>query len=229
MAGVRTLALAALAMTAVALLGPGGQQPVRFDMVDGGNGLAVMRNEVTIGQWRQCVSDGGCSFMPRPGPGALDDNYPVTGVGALDASEFAAWAAHVTGEPWRLPTLEEWYGFSGVEPFRPKKIFTDPRLAWAATYGAEGVIDPTLQKPSAFGVNGRGIADVHGNVWEWTATCVVPALAGDDGHCPAYFAAGEHEAKVPVFVRDPSAGGCATGTPPAHLGLRLVRDLPPQS
>ncbi len=225
MAGIRSLFLAMTAALAVALLQTGERQPIFFNMVDVGSGLQVMRHEVTIGEWRQCVSEGGCSFMPKPGLGATDDSYPVTGVGALDVEEFVAWASKASGQELRLPTLEEWYAFSEVPPFRPKKIFTDPRLAWAATYGSEGRIDPTLRKPSTYGASSTGIADVKGNVWEWTSSCVV-TVTGATHHCPAYFAAGEHEAKVPVFVRDPSAGGCATGTPPAHLGFRLVLDSP---
>jgi formylglycine-generating enzyme required for sulfatase activity len=225
MAGIRSLFLAMTAALAVALFQQEGRQPLSFDMVDAGGGLQVMRHEVTIAEWRQCVSDGGCTFMPKPGRGATDDNFPVTGVGALDVEKFVAWARKASEQELRLPTLDEWYAFSEVPPFRPKKIFTDPRLAWAATYGSESKIDPTLRKSSGFGVNNKGIADVKGNVWEWTSSCVV-AVIGATHHCPAYFAAGEHEAKVPVFVRDPSAGGCATGTPPAHLGFRLVTDSP---
>jgi formylglycine-generating enzyme required for sulfatase activity len=220
MGGIRTTGLMLVMALAVALFPRHTQRPPALDMIEARNGLAVMRHEVSIAQWRQCFAEGGCSFMPAPAQGALDESFPATGIGALDAAEFVTWAQERIDPRLRLPTIAEWYGFSGVTPYRPKKIFTDPRLAWAATYGAEGKIDPTLRAPGGFGTNAAGIADVKGNVWEWTSSCVV---AGGDAHCPAYFAAGEHEAKVPVFVRDPSAGGCATGTPPAHLGLRLVR------
>ena len=68
-----------------------------------------------------------------------------------------------------------------------------------------------------------GVADLDGNVWEWTATCTSKDLEGEAiTHCPAFVAAGEHDAVVSVFIRDPAIGGCASGTPPQHLGLRLV-------
>jgi hypothetical protein len=35
---------------------------------------------------------------------------------------------------------------------------------------------------------------------------------------------GRHRAVVIDFVRDASAGGCAAGVPPDHLGFRLVRE-----
>lgn len=41
----------------------------------------------------------------------------------------------------------------------------------------------------------------------------------------AFFVAGEHIAVIPYLVRDPARGGCAVGTPPAHLGMRLVSDM----
>jgi formylglycine-generating enzyme required for sulfatase activity len=225
MAGPRSfLALLAMAL-AVAVLPLGPRQPFSFDMVSVGDDLSVMRHEVTIAQWNSCVKDGGCAFQPKDVASETDDKYPVTGIGILDAQEFEAWARQKSGLDLRLPTLEEWYAFSGVPPYQPKMIFTDPRLAWAATYGSDGKVDPTLRPSGGFGANANGIADVRGNVWEWTSDCVaVMPKADEDRRCPAYFAVGEHEARVPVFVRDPSAGGCATGTPPAHLGLRLVKD-----
>lgn len=222
MAGVRTLSLAIVAALAAAVLSQVLRQPLVFDMVAASPGLQVMRSEVTRAQWRQCVAAAACSFMPKAGLGAIDDSYPVTGINALDAEEFVAWARRASGLEVRLPTLAEWQAFSEVTPEKPKEIFTDPRLAWAATYGSGARLDPKLRKPGGFGKNSKGIADVKGNVWEWTSTCVMAA----SGHCPAYFAMGEHEAKVTLFVRDPATGGCATGRPPAHLGLRLVLSSP---
>ncbi len=222
MTGLRTLILALAVGTAVAVImpQPDPKREVDLGLVKTGHGLSVMHHEVTIDQWQLCVVDGDCSFQPKPGLGAASGNFPVTGIGALDALEFATWAQDKVSPKLRLPTLAEWYAFSGVTPYQPKEIFTDPRLAWAATYGTGGKLDPTLRQSGGFDVNASGIADVKGNVWEFTATCVIPDFG--EARCPAYFAAGEHKAKIPVFVRDPSAGGCATGTPPAHLGLRLV-------
>ena len=38
---------------------------------------------------------------------------------------------------------------------------------------------------------------------------------------------GLHRAYMSNFVRDGKSGGCAVGTPPEHLGFRLVRDDSP--
>jgi formylglycine-generating enzyme required for sulfatase activity len=219
MIGIRSILVGTLSLLAMALFAPQHAQPLLLNWVDVGQGLHVMRHEVSIAQWRQCVGEHGCSFMPRLGLGAIDDGFPVTGIGALDAQEFVAWASLRTGRKVRLPTLEEWYRFSEVPFYKPTKIFTDPRLAWAASYGSEDTVDPTLKRQGGFGQNTKGVADVEGNVWEWTSSCV---MNQDAAHCPAFFAAGKHEAIISVFVRDPSSGGCATGTPPAHIGIRLL-------
>ena len=219
MVGARSFLLASVLALAVAFYAPRQEQPLTLNWKDAGNGLLVMQHEVTIGLWQRCVDDGGCKFSPKRGLGAKDENFPVTGIGALDAQEFVAWAQNATGENVQLPTLEQWHEFSEMPKVASAKRFEDPRLAWAADYGSETSVDPTLKPSGGFGLTSKQIADVKGNVWEWTSTCVVDVRTD---RCPAYYAAGLHDAKIPVFIRDPSSGGCATGTPPTHLGLRLV-------
>ncbi len=203
------------------LFNRGSNASIELDFVSVGHGLSVMRNEVTESEWGACVADDGCHFQPTSKTARQGGPYPVTGVGVLDAQEFVLWAQNTIDPHVRLPTLEEWYTFSELRPVRPKTVFTDPRLAWAATYGTDGAIDPRLRTSGGFGANSKGLEDIKGNVWEWTSTC---AANTSPQRCPAFYAAGEHETRVPIFVRDPSSGGCATGTPPAHLGIRLVRD-----
>jgi formylglycine-generating enzyme required for sulfatase activity len=188
--------------------------------------LLVSRYEVSIADWQLCLDDGGCSFKPRPGLGAIGENFPVTGVNWFDVNEYVAWARQRSGLRLRLPTLAEWNTIAHKPAFdkRPK-LFSDPRLAWAAGYDTSAAQPPRLKISGSFKPTREGVADIGGNVWEWTATCVSAGFAGGDAaRCPAYMAAGEHEAVVPVFVRDPAAGGCALGTPPTHLGFRLVAD-----
>ena len=183
----------------------------------------VGRYEITWALWRQCHEAGACDVLPRPGRREADGRFPVTGVNWLDAGQFVAWLNARTHLGYRLPTLDEWREFAGVRPGETKrKLFDDPRLAWAADYGTSRARSRKVKPSGHFGLAQSGVADIDGNVWEWTSTCV----AADPTHCPAYYAAGEdHIAEIPVFLRDAYGGGCSAGVPPANLGLRLVRDL----
>jgi len=108
----------------------------------------------------------------------------------------------------------------------------DPAQAWIARYEAETSRGtPAVAKPQpvgAFGINSKGLADVAGNVWEWTETCFVRASL-DGGNervtntnCGVRVVQGAHRTYMTDFVRDPRTGGCAAGVPPANLGFRLV-------
>lgn len=190
--------------------------------VDAGRRLAVGRYEVSWQDWKRCHDAGACAYLPPPGRRDSDRPIPVTGVNRFDVAQFIAWVNVGAARHYRLPTAQEWNAFAAAlaRPER-KTLFTDPRLAWAADYGGTADVSGPVEPSGHFGALGNGIHDLAGNVWEWTATCARP---GDDPTCPAYIAAGLHEAAVSIFIRDPAAGGCSTGTPPTHIGFRLVSD-----
>lgn len=95
-------------------------------------------------------------------------------------------------------------------------------MAWAADYGSMPAISGVIRPSGGFGALPNGISDLTGNVWEWTATCAKDGF--DPSRCPAYKVEGQHETALSIFVRDPFSGGCAAGTPPNHVGFRLVSD-----
>ncbi len=186
--------------------------------------LLVARHEVTAASWQQCHDEGGCSYMPVVS--TTTGSFPVVGVNWFDVEEYLSWANAHAGGGLRLPTLAEWRVIdrSFLHKKRPP-LFMDPRLAWAANYGLETSPSGPPRVGGSFSTTPDGISDLDGNVWEWTSSCVAPRFDDTKGsRCPAYVAAGEHEANVPVFVRIPASGGCAIGTPPTHLGFRLVAD-----
>lgn len=196
-------------------------QLIPLSLIDNGERvLLVSRYEVTVASWRQCFNSGGCSYLPVS-PSA-SGQLPVTGVNWFDVNEYLLWSNSRNGGELRLPTLAEWREIArSLAHEKPAPLFTDPRLAWAATYGQEPIQTGPPRRIGAFSTTPDGISDLDGNVWEWTSSC---AKLGFGDLCPAYVAAGEHEAAISVFVRDPGSGGCATGTPPTHLGFRLVSD-----
>lgn len=189
-----------------------------------GRSLQVGEIEVTWQDWKRCYEARGCSFLPRPARIDGGKTFPVVGVNRLDVDEFIAWVNSRDTRQYRLPTADEWDAFAAELP-KPKteKLFTDPRLAWAADYGQMPALPARVQPSGDFGVLPNGLKDLGGNVWEWTATCA--ASDADDGRCPAFVAQGLHEAVISVFIRDPATGGCASGVPPPHVGFRLVSDI----
>jgi formylglycine-generating enzyme required for sulfatase activity len=224
-AGVTTTLLAG-AMALLAPDGSGGISLPAFQAVtlDDGRVLYVQKREVSIALWNRCHAAEACPF-PLASPEASGEAfYPATGLSWIDATVFSDWPSAESGHALRFPTRHEWREVArDVLPDAPEPLFNAPELAWASTYLLEQSV-PRRLKPAGMGdATPEGIDDLTNNVWEWTADC---APGADANRCPAYFAAGLHDAVIPFLVRDPARGGCAVGTPPPHLGMRLVSDEP---
>lgn len=196
--------------------------------------LAIMQHQVSAADYQHCVEDGSCRALDRGV--AIAANRPAVQVSWHDASAYAGWLSRKSGDHYRLPTDEEW-AFAARSKFRDDGLPADPQdpsKRWLSRYEREAEL--TLDDTEAhvfgrFGVNENGVADLAGNVWEWTDTCFVRSVLDDDGHalrsnanCGVRVAEGAHRAYVTDFIRDARAGGCASGTPPSNLGFRLVRE-----
>lgn len=193
----------------------------------GGDRIYVQKFEVTVAEWNRCHTDGACDLALRA-PARQDPTLiPATGLNFVDVTQYLTWINRHARHVFRLPTAEEWDVMAkDVLPEEPDPIFTDPDLSWASTYLTEGLAPRRLSPQGSFSVSPEGIVDLDGSVWEWTEDCYAGEGVGpiDRDRCPAFFAGGEHVAAIPYLVRDPARGGCAVGSPPAHLGLRLVSD-----
>jgi formylglycine-generating enzyme required for sulfatase activity len=198
-----------------------------IDLPDGRQ-LFVQRHEVSVAEWNTCFLDGGCTLELRAQPDHDPAKTPATGLSYLDVQEYIRWINTATLESFRLPTASEWNAMAAsVLPDKPDPLFTDPSLTWASSYLTEGIAPRALKPQGSFSTSPEGIADLDGSVWEWTQECFAGAREGiDPNRCPAFFVGGEHVAAMSYLVRDPARGGCAVGTPPAHLGMRLVSDEP---
>ena len=193
-----------------------------------GDELHVQRYEVTVAEWNTCHASGGCFLELRTRPDQDPATTPATGLSYVDVQEYLAWINRVTYHDFRLPTAAEWnFMAASVLPEKSDPLFTDPSLTWAASYLIEGTAPRALKPQGSFSTSPEGIADLDGSVWEWTQECYAGASEGvDPARCPAFFVGGEHVAAMSYLIRDPARGGCAVGTPPAHLGMRLVSDTP---
>lgn len=216
--------LSGLAVAALLGLRQPAPDDIRFRPVAMSDGatLQVMTREVTRREWKACADAGACEDLTGTIPDGEPD-MPMTGVNRFDVESYLAWVNAESRHQVRLPTATEWKTIAAALPRRKYgKLFDDPRLSWAADYGSMPAISGVIRPSGGFGTLANGISDLAGNVWEWTDTCARDSF--DPSRCPAYKVEGEHETAMPIFVRDPFSGGCAAGTPPNHVGFRLVSE-----
>lgn len=197
--------------------------------------LTIMQFQVSAADYALCVADAACDAATPVNIGEGD--VPVTGVNYGDATSYAAWLSQRTGQTWTLPTDAEWTFAAGeraVDEGLDLDDSANPALRWLADYQAEARRDSTSgripQPLGSFGSNQHGLADIAGNVWEWTQTChrrvhvdAAGTVLSAAPACSIRLLDGEHRAPMSTFVRDAKSGGCSVGTPPANFGFRLVQ------
>ncbi|PVB61497.1 SUMF1/EgtB/PvdO family nonheme iron enzyme [Labrenzia sp. 011] len=200
--------------------------------------LEIMKFQVSRAEYAACVADGACqASVVSQGGSATSADLPQTEVNWYDATAYAAWFSRQTRQHWRLPDDREWQR-AAAERFFEDEIVPeeedDPAQRWLAAYArnvaARGSGEPEPQPRGSFGENSHGVADMAGNVWEWTTTCVANSELTADGvppvkqeYCGAHIAEGKHRAIIIDLVRNPKVGGCAVGLPADYVGFRLVR------
>ena len=199
--------------------------------------IAIMKHHVSRADYERCVATAACRPLDSRPP-ANADRVPAVGVSWHDAIAYAAWLSRETGYRYRLPTDEEW-AYAAASLFHDNAVVeasdaANPATRWIATYERTAAsarkLDSRPQPFGTFGVNDNGLADVAGNVWDWTSTCFARHAAGKRGSlremeiCGVRVVEGAHRTYLADFVRDPRGGACSVGTPPSNLGIRLVRD-----
>ena len=131
--------------------------------------------------------DGGWHQMTLEGLLPVDPAAPVTHISFYEANAFATWAGK------RLPTEFEWEAAATGYPLAGNDLTT----------GA-------LRPRAASGKPGR-LAQLFGDVWEWTASAYLPY----PGYRPAPGAVGEYNGKFMVSQNVLRGGSCATA--PGHI------------
>ncbi len=247
--GLRPAAMPASMMPAIVHLAagpqsyrPAGEFRIGTRVVDGplqqlaGQALDVMTYHVSQADYARCVAAQACPSVASQ----RSATQAQTGVNYGDAVAYARWFSGITGQDWRLPTDAEWLRLAGDravdDGLDPGANGSDPAQRWLASYRRDvairGEADFIAHPLGHFGRNDLGVADVAGNIWEWTATCYQNGRLSPDGqriltvteHCGVQAVQGKHRAFVIDFVRDARSGGCSAGVPPDYLGFRLVRD-----
>ena len=186
-------------------------------------GFCIDQSEVTVAQYRACVTAGVCTAPDAAscsGPStssysAGNDNLPVNCVTWAQANTYCTWSG-LMGGARRLPTEAEWERAARSTDGRtypwgsaaPDCSYANYRGAAAGAQcvggtthlNAVGTDSPKGDPPS-------GIRDAAGNVQEWTIDCyVLNYTAG--GVCTA-------SCIDPVAPGNPTAANCG-GTPPVH-------------
>ena len=132
------------------------------------------RYSVTQAQWRfvaESLPAINQELDPAPSY-SKGEKHPVQRVSWYTAVEFCDRLSRYTGRAYRLPTEAEWeYACRAgtTTPFH----FGETLLPELANYGKPNAHSPHDQTKSVnaffYGANAFGLAQMHGNVWEWCA------------------------------------------------------------
>jgi formylglycine-generating enzyme required for sulfatase activity len=198
--------------------------------------LVMMKYQVSVADYAACTAEGACAAAEPRNIG--QGNVPVTGVNFDDATDYAAWLSDRTGQDWALPTDRQWAFAAGAgfvdDALGLAEDNANPAARWLANYEKEAARESDggrVPLPlGSFGSNENGIADMGGNVWEWTQTChrrvhvdAAGAVLSETPACTIKILEGQHRTPMSFFIRDARSGGCSVGVPPDNLGFRLVR------
>ena len=164
-----------------------------------------------------------------------EGNHPVVCVSWIDATAYIDWLAEVTGEPYRLPTVEEsqeaaaagaqtafFWGddvgevceHANIADANFKAAFpNDPRQIQTCDDGY------TYTSPvDAFPPNALGVHDAIGNAWQWTNSC----LNGDCAN--AIFRGASWTVPNPKFYALDASFGDRIMLRNTAIGFRVLRD-----
>ncbi len=143
--------------------------------------FAVGRFEVTFDEWDACVAEGGCDGYRPDDRGWGRGDRPVINVSWRHATAYADWLSRKTGEDYRLLSEAEWeYVARAGTSTRFSWGEDDPACERGAPNGAVfSACDGSGTQAVGFSaLNGFGIHDMHGNVWEWVEDCYVENYSG---------------------------------------------------
>lgn len=125
--------------------------------------------EVTVGEWRACVSAGGCSYQP---PATLAGRLPIGDLSWDDAHQYVRWLSQHTGAHYRLPSEAEWEYAARAGTTTDYWWGNDPGHNRANCKGCGSRWDAREPAPvGSFAANPFGLYDMNGNLWEWIEDC----------------------------------------------------------
>ncbi|WNZ21908.1 SUMF1/EgtB/PvdO family nonheme iron enzyme [Leptolyngbya sp. NK1-12] len=202
--------------------------------------FAMSQFPITQAQWRFVAS------LPRikrdldPDPAHFKGGQrPVEAVSWYDVIEFCARLSQHTDKTYRLPSEAEWeYACRAgtTQPFHFGEILSTDLANYDGTYsygnGEPGVYRQQTTEVGSFGVvNGFGLADMHGTVWEWCLDHWHPSYQGAPTDGSAWVADGNDRYRVlrggswflnPGYCRSAYRGQLTPGNLDILVGFRVV-------
>jgi len=164
------------------MMGSPGSEPNRYPdekqhEVQIKSGFWMGKYEVTFKQYDYFAKH---SHHARP----LDENWgrgkrPVMNVKWYEATEFAEWLSRKSGHHYRLPTEAEWE-YAARAGTTTAYSWGDnpadfPAYAWNSSNANNRTHPVGLKKANPWGLH-----DMHGNVWEWTASTYAEDYDGSE-------------------------------------------------
>ena len=146
-----------------------------------------LRDPGAFMNWWKYVDDASWKFPGGPGqPGVkAKPNYPVVHIAWYDAVKFCEWKTKSTGVTHRLPTEAEWEfaargGLKEMEYIwgsKQEPLGKPMANIWHGRFPRENTKKDGYYGTApvgSFPVNGYGLHDMAGNVWEWCADWYSP-------------------------------------------------------
>lgn len=200
-------------------------------------GFGIARSEVTNRQWSAFL-DANPYWRPEnrmalTEAGLADDSYladwdqasvsasegdkPVTGVSWAAATAYCDWLSSSAGSAWTvmLPSEAMWEAAARAGLSDPTTLH-ETKAVWS-----DGARDGPARVGTA-GLSAAGLADMFGNVWEWTADAYRPYPAFAEGRFSGDEKAvrGGSWANLPDSISLYSRGGVPSAHASAFLGFR---------
>jgi formylglycine-generating enzyme required for sulfatase activity len=156
----------------------------------------VTVNDFVIGQYAVSFAEYDVFVKATSGRKPSDNGWgrglrPVIHVSWKDALSYAAWLSEQTGFAYRLATEAEWeYACRAgtTTPFSTGDFISTEQANFNGSldYGTEtqvGLHRKQTVEVGSFAANPFGLYDMHGNVWEWTASCYSEDYNGEETRC----------------------------------------------
>ena len=205
--------------------------------------FAMSQFPITQAQWRFVAGLPRVDQDLKPDPAnSKGDDRPIEAVSWNDAIEFCARLSQHTGKIYRLPSEAEWeYDCRAgtTSPFHLGETLSTDLANYDGSYtygsGVTGEYRQRTTEVGSFGVvNTFGLADMHGNVYEWCADYWHPSYAGAPTDGSTWITNGDDRYRVlrggswlghPGFCRSAFRNWYSPGFRDNVIGFRVVSVL----